>query len=735
MTATSWKPNSYPNARRSDHTDVYKSASKGDVVVPDPYRWMEDLDSDETDKWTAAQAAFTRSHIDKYPFRKRLEDTLLANQNYERFSTPVLRDDGRWYWTYNSGLQAQPVYYRSKDSRIPDRSKGAKEGEVFMDFNVLTEDGTASFAVEAWSDDGKYLAYGVSYSGSDTTPIYVRPLSAPLTTREQAKNDTGRLPEVLKDVKFSGLRWTPDSKGFFYQRYPERTKGVEASGIETGGDVDAKMYYHRIGTPQSEDTLVYYDKDTPNAMYHLEFTYDRKYVTMSVVSDTSRRNLFWVAEYDPEFASKGGFKWNKIVNEYDAEYDIVDNDGPLFYIRTNKDAPRYKVVTIDVSKPTKFKEFIPESDGSLGDVSSVNRGRNFAVVYKRNVKDEVYIYSKEGKELERLMPDFVGSMYVVARQKQDFLFVSMTGFTTPGASGRYDFNAPEGQRWSPYHTTKISELNPDEFEAQQVWYPSKDGTKVPMFIVRHKDTPFDGTAPALQYGYGGFSISLDPGFSPTVLTQFTRVANIRGGGEFGEDWHKAGYREKKVNCFDDFIAATEYLVKNKYAAPGKVTIHGGSNGGLLVSACVLRAPEGTYGAALSDVGVHDLLRFHKFTIGKAWTSDYGNPDDPKDFDFIYPISPLHNVPPKKILPPLLLATADHDDRVVPSHSFKLAATLQYLRADNPNPILLRVDKKSGHGAGKSTKKRIEESADKYSFIAQSLGLVWKEAEDAVNGKL
>ncbi|KAJ2925832.1 hypothetical protein H1R20_g11259, partial [Candolleomyces eurysporus] len=647
-------------------------------------------------------------------------------------SAPVFRDDNKWYWMYNSGLQAQAVYYRSKDSKLPDRSNGVNDGEIFIDQNLFTEDGTASLATHAFSDCGKYYAYGVSYSGSDFTTVYVRPTSAPLATKEQAENDTGRLPEELKFVKFSSLTWTPDSKGFFYQRYPEHSsEGAEASGIATRGDVDAMLYYHRIGTPQSEDTLVYYDKSNPEDMFHIEFTFDRKYVVLNLVRDTSRRNLFWVAEYDPDFAAKGGFNWNKIVNEYEAEYELVANDGPLFYLRTNRDAPKYKAVTVDISKPIEFKEFIPESDGFLSDISTVNEGKNFAIVYKRNVKDEVYVYSKQGRELTRLAADFIGSATLVGRQKHNFFFISMTGFTSPGTIGRYDFTAPEGQRYSTYSTTKVRGLNPEDFEAHQVWYESKDGTKIPMFIVRHKDTPFDGTAPAIQYGYGGFSISIDPAFSPVMLTflksygAIYAVANIRGGGEFGEEWHKAGYREKKHNCFDDFIAATEYLVKNKYAAPGKVAINGGSNGGLLVSACVLRAPTGTFGAAVSDVGVHDLLRFHKFTIGRAWISDYGNPDDPDDFDFIYPISPLHNVPSDKILPPLLLSTADHDDRVVPMHSFKLAATLQHARANNPHPILIRVDKKSGHGAGKSTKKKIEESADKWSFVAHSLGLEWK----------
>jgi prolyl oligopeptidase len=356
-----------------------------------------------------------------------------------------------------------------------------------------------------------------------------------------------------------------------------------------------------------------------------------------------------------------------------------------------------------------------------------------AVVYKRNVIDELYLYSMEGKQLTRLAPDFVGSTEVNGRRAQSHFFVFLTGFTNPGIVTRYNFDEPrEDKRWSIYRSTITKGLVPDEFSAEQVWYEGKDGTRVPMFIVKHKSTKSDGTAPAIQYGYGGFSISLSPSFSPTILTfikaygAIYALPNIRGGGEFGEEWHLAGTKERKINVFNDFIAATEYLVKNKIAAPGKVAINGGSNGGLLVAACVNIAPEGTFGAGVAEVGVLDLLKFADFTIGKAWTSDYGNPHDPHDFDFIHPISPLHNVPTDKILPPLLLMTADHDDRVVPLHSFKHAATLQHTLAHNPHPLLIRIDKKAGHGAGKATEKRIQDAADKWGFVAQSLGLKWQD---------
>ncbi|KAF9558232.1 prolyl oligopeptidase [Agrocybe pediades] len=730
MSRTPWTPNQYPATRRSDHVDVYKSTSRGEVRVPDPYQWLEE-NTEETDKWTSAQEAFTRSYLDKNPDLPKLEKAFRECTDYAKFSAPRLRDDNRWYWFYNSGLQPQTAIYRSKGSTLPDVSKiDGDDCELFFDPNALTEDGTAALSTTAFSDSGEYFAYAISQSGSDFVTIFVRSTNSPLTKEK----DSGRLSDEIKFVKFSSISWTPDSKGFFYQRYPDNSITHQENGtIATGGDLDAAVYYHRLGTAQSEDTLVYQDKTNREYMYGIDTTEDGKYLLLYISKDTSRKNLLWVADYSPEIIGKD-IEWNKVINEFEAEYDVIANDRTVFYFRTNKDAPKYKVIAVDTSKNNETKELIPErGDATLSSVVSVNKAY-FALTYKRNVKDEIYVFSHEGKQITRLAEDFVGAATISAREKQPWFFVTLSGFTTPGTVYRYDFTAPEEQRWSLFAAIQPNGLNGEDFEATQVWYESKDGTKVPMFIVRHKSTKFDGTAPAIQYGYGGFTISIDPFFSPVMLTMLRNygailaVPNIRGGGEFGEEWHLGGCREKKGNCFDDFIAATEHLVKNKYAAPGKTIINGGSNGGLLVSACVNRAPEGTFGCAVSEVGVHDLLKFHKFTIGRAWTSDYGNPDDPNDFDFIYPLSALHNVPKDKVLPPVILLTADHDDRVVPMHSFKMAATLQHTLPNNPHPLLLRVDKKSGHGAGKSTQQRIKESADKWGFAVQSMGLVWKEPE-------
>ncbi|KAI0637652.1 prolyl oligopeptidase [Trametes polyzona] len=740
---TRWVPNRYPSARRSDHVDTYKSESKGEVRVHDPYQWLEH-NTDETEQWTTAQEQFTRQYLDQNPERQDLENQIRENMDYAKFSAPALKDDGRWYWYYNSGLQAQSVLYRSKDGNLPDFSKGDDQaGEVFFDPNLLSSDGTAALAATAFARSGEHFAYGISRSGSDFFTVYVRPTSAPLASVNGSKpsHDDGRLPEEIRFVKFSSISWTHDSKGFFYQRFPSReSHGAAAddlAGTETQSDKNAMLFYHKLGTQQSEDVLVYKDESNPEWMWHVEVTeLDGRYLILSVTRDTSRKVLLWITDLQKEAIGQN-MQWDKLVNEFEANYQYIANDGTKFYFLTNKDAPMYKLVTVDIADPPEkrvFKDLIPEDKNAhLQDVCAIN-GDYAAVIFKRNVIDEIYLYQlSTGKQLARLAPDFVGAASVNGRRSQPFFFTTLTGFTNPGIVARYNFEAKEDdKKWSIYRSTLVSGLDPNDFSAEQVWYKSKDGTRVPMFIVRHKDTKFDGTAPALQYGYGGFTISINPFFSPAILTWMQKygailaVPNIRGGGEFGEEWHLAGTRERKVNCFDDFIAATQFLVDNKYAAPGKVAINGGSNGGLLVAACVNRAPEGLLGAAVADVGVLDLLKFADFTIGRAWTSDYGDPHDPHDFDFIYPISPLHNIPTDRALPPFMLTTADHDDRVVPLHSFKHAATLQHLHPNNVHPLLIRIDKKAGHGAGKSTEMRIREYADKYGFIAQTLGLKAKD---------
>ncbi|KAI0318097.1 prolyl oligopeptidase [Amylostereum chailletii] len=751
MSYSHWKPKQYPSARRSDHIDVYESESKGKVSVHDQYQWLEQ-NTDETDQWTTAQADYTRSFLEANPDLSKLEEEIRQSTNYERFGPPSLKKDGRWYWSYNSGLQPQAVYLRSADSKLPAFPREDKSsplgGDVFFDPNVLSEDGTVSLSTAAFSRDGKWFAYALSRSGSDFTTIYIRSTEHPLTSLE---NDQ-KLTDEIRFVKFSSINWTEDSKGFFYQRFPDRASHGSAAedkaGTETDGDRDAMLFYHTVGTPQSEDILVMKNAEEPEWMWSADVTEDGgKYVALYISRDTARKNLLWIADLTKE-AIGPNLNWIKIVDEFESRYDVIGNDGSKIYIRTNADAPRYKVISVDLDEYVNAsqkgkvhikdlaKDLIPEDEEALlEDVALIGKDR-LVVTYQHNVKHELYIHAlATGQRLTRLAADHVGTLGAYGRRDQNWFFISQTGFTNPGTVARYEFSEASGSErgtWSIWRETFVNGLaGTGGFIAEQIWYESKDGTKIPMFIVRHADTKLDGTAPAVQYGYGGFSISINPFYSPSLLTflkaygGILAVPNIRGGGEFGEDWHLAGTKERKANCFDDFIAASEWLVQNKYAAKGKIIINGGSNGGLLVAACVNRAPEGLIGAAIAEVGVLDLLKFADFTIGRAWTSDYGDPHKAHDFDFIYPISPLHNIPKDKVLPPTILLTADHDDRVVPLHSFKHAATLQHLKADNPHPLLIRVQKKAGHGAGQATEQRIKSSADKLGFVAQCLGLEWK----------
>ncbi|TFY82919.1 hypothetical protein EWM64_g1087 [Hericium alpestre] len=718
MSATPWVANQYPTARRSDHLDVYKSEKNGSVNVHDPYEWLEH-NTPETEDWVTAQEAYTRKYLDANPDRQRLEDEIRKSSDYEKFSAPSLKKDGRWYWYYNSGLQPQSVLYRSKDSTLPQFERGATVqapnpgGEIFFDPNALSKDGTVSIQTSAFSKDGKHYAYAVSRSGSDSVTVYVRSTDQPFTSL-----DNDRFPE----------------------RESHGAADSDKAGTETDSDKNAMLYYHRLNTDQSEDILVINTPDQPLWMFAADCSEDGRWLMLYIHKDTSRKNLLWIADLH-ENTIGPNIKWIKLVDEYEWNYSVVENDDSKLYIFTNADAPRAKLITVDLDEFIKSgtgkitdveKVLVAEKPDSLLEGASIVAQNRLMLSYKRNVQDELYVYSLEtGTQLKRLVPEHVGSVSFGGRRDQDWIFVQVDGFTSPGTVSKYEFTEGAEGTMAVWRDTVVRGLaGQPGFVAEQVWYESKDGTKIPMFVVRHESTPLDGTAPAIQYGYGGFKISLDPFFSPTFLT-FLRaygaifaMPNIRGGGEFGDEWHQAGTRERKVNCFDDFTAATDWLVKNKYAGKGKIAINGGSNGGLLVSASVLRAPEGTFGAAVAEVGVHDLLKFNKFTIGIAWTSDYGNPDDPHDFDFIYPISPVHNVPSNKLLPPTILLTADHDDRVVPLHSFKFAATLQHNLPKNPNPLLIRIEKKAGHGAGKSTEQRIKEAADKWGFVAQSLGLQW-----------
>ncbi|EJU06084.1 hypothetical protein DACRYDRAFT_19397 [Dacryopinax primogenitus] len=735
-----WDPKTtpYPSARRSTHVDIYKSVAKGEVRVPDPYNWLEE-NSKETEEWVEKQVEFTGKFIQQGP-REQLYKAIKENFNYPRFSMASKKNDGNYYWYYNSGLQAQSVLYRASELPTGEALNSAG-GDVFFDPNVLTEDGTAAITVAKFSKSAKLWAYGVSLSGSDFFTVYVRDTTAKWT----GNPEDGKLKDEVRFCKFSDVTWTHDETGFFYQRFPTRPEHGAATedkaGTETTMDTNAQLYYHRIGTTQAEDILVHEDPENEHYMWATTVTeVDGRYLLLSTSKDTGPTNRLWIA--DLKDAGVGpNLQWIKLVDNFKAEYSYIANDDTKFYFHTNLDAQRYRVISIDIAaaKP-EWTEWLPEdpNGGKLENVIALP-GNLFSVQYSRDVRDVVYLYNADAKPVQQIAEDFIGTIDTSGRRDSDELWLFMVGFTTPGAAGRWvvptvarDAGVAKYGGWKPWRTTEVAGLRADEFDAEQVWYVTKDGTKIPMFVVRHKTTPRDGTAPAIQYGYGGFSISIKPSFAASILTFIKHfrgvyaVANIRGGGEYGEAWHEAGTRERKLNVFDDFIAATDYLVSTGIAGKGKVIINGGSNGGLLVGACVNRAPANTFGAAIADVGVMDMLKFPLFTIGKAWEADYGAPGDPKDFDFIFPYSPLHNVDAEKVYPPLLLLTADHDDRVVPLHSFKLAAELQHTKADNPHPLLIRIDTKSGHGAGKSTEKRIQEAADKWAFAAMCLGLDWVE---------
>ncbi|GAA5855758.1 hypothetical protein JCM8547_001672 [Rhodosporidiobolus lusitaniae] len=748
---TPFTPNSYPPVRRSNTVEQFTSAKHGKVDVADPYDWLHEPDSDETKAFVKAQGDYTRQYLDQYPHRQQFTDELKKNWDYPRFSCPSLKGnvegetEGYYYFTYNSGLQAQPAIYRfPKGQERVTPTPGSPGGELFFDPNLLSKDGSVSRSTSAFSEDGKWWAYGLSRSGSDWSTLYVRPTSSPHSPSQPIGTDEGRLPEdELRFVKFSGIGWTADSKGFFYQRFPERKEhgeaGEDKAGTETEQDLNAMLYYHRIGTPQSSDILVHSDPSHPDWMFGASGTEDGRYIVLTASKDTARSNLLWIADmHDPhnkEVGISSELRWVKVVDEWGEYFADVGNDGGRFYFYTNKDgASNYKLVTYDLEKPEEgFKELVPHNPSSP--LTSVHIANNDALIllYSVDVKDELYLYSlSTGSRIRRLASDKLGSIDGLAgrRSHSEFWF-SMTSFTSPGTVYRYDFATGEEE---VYREASVEGIRAEEFVSEQVFFESRDGTRVPMFVTRPKGVEKDGTAPAILYGYGGFSHAITPFFSPSLMTWIKHykgvlvIANIRGGDEYGESWHLAGTKDKKQNVFDDFQYAAKYLHSEGYAARDKVAISGGSNGGLLVGACVNQAPD-LFGAAIADVGVLDMLRFQRFTIGRAWTSDYGSSDEPEGFDYLYAYSPLHNVRPPPSgasYPPTMLLTADHDDRVVPLHSFKHAAELQHVLGGNENPLLLRVDTKSGHGAGKSTEKKIEEAVDKYGFVAQSMGLEWHD---------
>jgi len=659
--------------------------------VPDPYRWLEDLDSEQTRAWIEAQNRLTFDYLQRIPARQRLLERLRQLWNYEKYSQPF-KEGGRYFYFKNDGLQNQSVLYTQESLEA--------EARVLLDPNTLSEDGTVALSGIAISRDGRYLAYGLSRSGSDWQEWKVRDI------------ETGEdLPDHLRWIKFSGASWTPDGQGFFYSRYDEPPPGREYESA----NYFQKLYYHRLGTPQSEDLLVYHRPDQKEWGFAGGVTEDGNYLIISVWRGTDPKNLLFYKDLrDPNSPVV------ELIREFEAEYSFVGNDGSRFWLLTDLDAPRRRLVAIDLDNPGQVQEVIPEAEETLQGVSLINN--QFVAFYLKDAHTQIKTFALDGTYLGEIPLPGLGSASGFGGKRYDTeTFYTFTSFTTPPTIYRYDFTTG---RSTLFRQPQV-DFDPQAYEVQQVFYPSKDGTRIPMFLVHRRGLARTGDHPTLLYGYGGFGISLTPSFSVGLVAWLEMGGvyaqpNLRGGGEYGEAWHQAGTKLNKQKVFDDFIAAAEWLVANGYTNPSKLAISGGSNGGLLVGACLTQRPD-LFAAALPAVGVFDMLRFHKFTIGWAWISEYGSPEDPEEFKALYAYSPLHNLKPGTAYPATLITTADHDDRVVPAHSFKFAAALQAAQGGS-QPILIRIDTKAGHGAGKPTTKLIEETADRWAFLVEVLGI-------------
>ena len=681
------KPLTYPTARKSDQVDDYHG-----VKVADPYRWLEDLDSEETRNWVEAENKLTSSFLNDIPARAKIRERLTRLWNYERFGVPF-REGKNYFYTRNSGLQNQSVLYRvtSLDG----------QPTLLLDPNTLSTDGTVALSGSAVSNDGKLLAYSLSASGSDWQEWKVRDVS------------TGKdLSDNIKWVKFSGASWSADNQGFFYSRYDE-----PKSDSLKGTNYFQKLYYHKLGTPQSEDVLIYERPDQKDWLFSGSVTEDGRYLIISIFQGTDNKNRIYYKDLQTKDAPVV-----KLLDDFDAAYNFLGNDGTVFWVQTDLKAARGKIIAIDISKPDRgnWQELVPEAAEALQGVNVVNH--MFVANYLKDARTQVKIFNTNGKFVrEVVFPGLGTAGGFNGHAKDKETFYSYTGFTAPTTIYRYDMVTGKS---SIFRQPK-ADFNPEDYETKQVFYASKDGTKVPMFITYKKGLKLDGNNPTYLYGYGGFNVSLSPAFSVSNLVWMEMggvyaQANLRGGSEYGEDWHQGGMKLKKQNVFDDFIAAAEWLIANKYTSTPKLAIGGGSNGGLLVGAAITQRPE-LFGAALPAVGVMDMLRFQKFTIGWAWVSDYGSSDNADDFKALYAYSPLHNIKPGKAYPPTMVTTADHDDRVWPGHSFKFAAALQEAQA-GAAPILIRIETKAGHGAGKPTSKVIEEVADKWAFLRRTLAM-------------
>ncbi|HUM01515.1 MAG TPA: prolyl oligopeptidase family serine peptidase [Thermoanaerobaculia bacterium] len=687
---------SYPQAPTSDTVDDYHGQK-----IADPYRPLEDPDAPATRAWIEAENRLTESWLASVPERPKLRERLTKLWNYERTSPPS-REGGLYFFTKNDGLQDQAVLYvLPKLDAVP---------RVLLDPNTLSPDGTVALSGYAVSKDGKHLAYGLAAAGSDWNEWRVLDVAS--------GEETG---DLLKWVKFSGAAWTADGKGFYYSRFDAPVPGRELEALNR----NQKLFYHRLGTPQAEDLLVYERPDDPELGFGPTVSDDGRYLVVGVWKGTDTRNRIYVRDL-----TRGGGGFVKLFDDFDAKYEVVDNVGTLFYVWTDKDAPRGRVATVDLSAFERALAADPKAKPVLRDVippsADVVTGvrliaDRLVVQTMRDAAEEARIFTLAGKLEKKIALPTLGLLGGFTGKRTDTeTFYTFTSFTYPTTVFRYDFAAGAS---TIFRKPKV-DFDPAAFETKRLFYSSRDGTRIPMFLVHRKGMKTNGRNPTYLYGYGGFNVAEGPSFSPGRIAWLESGGlyaqpSIRGGSEYGEEWHKGGMLGKKQNVFDDFIAAAEWLVANKWTSPPYLGIVGGSNGGLLVGAVLNQRPD-LFGAAVPAVGVMDMLRFHKFTIGWAWVSDYGSPDDPEAFKWIHPYSPLHNIRKGAKYPAVLAVTADHDDRVVPAHSFKYTAALQAAQGGDA-PILVRIETKAGHGAGKPTAKLIEETADIQAFLLMALG--------------
>lgn len=672
------KVKEYPTTERGDLVEDYFGTS-----VADPYRWLEDDSSEATAAWVKAQNEVTFDFLSQIPYRDQVKARLTELWNYAKESAPKKHGD-YYYFSYNDGLQNQSVIYR--------KSSPEAEAEVFLDPNTLSDDGTKALGEITFSEDGRYCAYAIAGSGSDWVDIYV----VDCHTME-------KLSDTISWVKFSGAVWAPDSKSFYYSAYDAPKEGVYSTQNQF-----QKVYYHKLGEKQSSDVLVFEDKAHPLRYFHAWPSDDNKWVFVEGSEGTSGSEIL--------YRSTAASKFDVLLPGFSADYIMVDCIDDYLYVRTNDKAPNYRLAKINLKNPKGgLQDVIAEHPTFvLEDVTTA--GGNFMASYLQDAQSKVYQHSIDGKLIREVELPAIGSASGFSGGKEDSeVYYTLSNYTSPAAI--YSYSLASGE--STLYKAPEVDFDSEQFVTNQIFFTSKDGTQVPMFVSHRKDLKLDGNNPCYLYGYGGFQINLTPGFNPAAIMFMEQggvhvVVTLRGGSEYGEKWHEAGMLENKQNVFDDFIGAAENLIEKGYTSSKKLAIAGGSNGGLLVGACQVQRPD-LFAVALPAVGVLDMLRYHKFTIGWGWAVEYGSSDNEEQFNYIYKYSPLHNIKDGVAYPATLVTTGDHDDRVVPAHSFKFAAQMQYSDAGE-NPILIRIESNAGHGAGKPTSKRLEELADVYSFL-------------------